>query len=272
MRAVLRLVSCALLLLLMVPQTAAAASEPLKLTPRMVVGDTRHYISAVRMTMTIPKQQPVSVDINMGTEMEVEELLDDGSARVRGTIQSADLGDNSAFNFDASQYVGQSYISVIHPDGSTTVVFDAENGGSRLVGSGATPPLFPPAGLEVGQSFDASTPFPALFTGLDAPSVAVHTTLDGVVDEGGQQTARMVQTMSVKGAELAFGPFGASGTATLDGDSYQVARLALDTGWPIAEDGVVAYNVDVTSEKQEQAVGIRLETHMAMDDEALAEN
>jgi hypothetical protein len=265
---VARALFCALLLLLLVPHAAAAA--PLKVTPRLVVGDSRHYIEALHITMAMGTDQAATVDLNTGLTMEVEEVLDDGTARVRQTIDSVDVGDNSSLSADMSDYVGQSFTSIVHQDGSISdFQRETSDGPEQLAGAEPMTAMFPSTGLEVGQSFDASTAFPALLPGVTVPPVPVHTKLDAVVDGQSQPAARLIQTMRLPDTEVPFGPFGASGTGKISGNSYQVVQVALDTGWPIRDDGVVAYSLTVTTEKQQQSADVRMEIHMVMDNQAL---
>ena len=129
---------------------------------------------------------------------------------------------------------------------------------------------FPPDGLEVGQSYDVTTPFP-LMPGSEAPSVPVHTKFDALLVDEDRPAGRLIQTVKIPEVEMPIGPFGASGTGKVSGDSNLIFVLALDTGWPVRVDGVGAYRVTLTSEKQRQSAETRVEMHIVLDDETLNE-
>jgi hypothetical protein len=116
----------------------------------------------------------------------------------------------------------------------------------RINGAQPMAAMFPPAGLEVGQSFDAMTSFPTALHSPVVPPVPVHTTFDRMIDGGNGEkpAARTIQKINVP----------------------------LDTGWPIRDDGVIAYSMTVTSQKQQQSADVRMEIHMVMDDQAPADN
>jgi len=261
----LPLLACGLLL---APQTAAA--EPIHVQPRLVAGETRHYIDAIRYTLAV-KGESVTIDMSMGMAISVDQVLDDGSARVSETIDSIRLDGPDAQGFQTSSLIGTGYSFVLHPDGSSS---DFQvNGEDAPFASGATAYLsFPAAGLEVGQSYDTTMSVPIPVPGTKPLSMPVHTQLDALVTEQGRPAGRLVETMKLPESDLQIGPFGATGSGKMRGDTNVIYLMSLDTGWPLRADGVSAYSVTITAEKQQQTVDTRMEVHMAMDDEALSES
>ncbi len=202
---------CAVLASLMVWPRAAAA-DPVTVQLRLVPGDSRHYTEGLHMTVSAAGLGTQSVDITMGVGLSIEDVLEDGSATVRETIDQFDVGGDLADQIDTTPYLGTQITFTARPDGSFSD-FQVEGGGQSVpvFGSGASfSPSLPPDGLEVGQSYDVRQSLPLPLMESEPLELPVRTTLDALVIEQDRPSARLIQTVKVPELQMPFGPFGAS--------------------------------------------------------------
>jgi hypothetical protein len=261
-----RLLALAVVLVLCTPAQAAAAA--IKLEPRLVSGDAMHYTETVRVSVASKQFGNLSYEFRMGFGLAMED--DDGSVTVRETIESIDATGGDLSQEDLSAYLEGEYTFTVHPDGSISD-FQLASGDVPAGGFGVSSlmPSFPPGGLEVGQSYEATLPLD--FGGLSdsCASLPVRVTLEGLVVEHDRPAARLAQVFKLTQLEMPFGPFGAAGTARVRADGKATSFVALDTGWPLRTDMAVTYNIALESEGQQQSVDAQLSLELIQDEQTL---
>lgn len=255
----------ALPLLLIVP---LANAQPVHVHMRLVAGDSRHYTSGVHSTyLDANSGEQRTADATTGLAQSIESVMDDGSARVRETIDSVDVPEGQ----QTPSYLGLQYVWTMHPDGSSSD-YQIINGDSvRTLGDNyAIPELFPATGLEVGQETDTVISF-ALPLAAQAPRLPMHVKFDGLLTDEDRPAGRLLEGLHVTNVDVPIASASGGGTGKLNADIDFYSIVSLDTGWPLHGDGVTAYHLEVPRQDQSpRIVDVRFEVHTIMDDENLS--
>ena len=261
-----------LVVVLLLGSAPAALAEPIKLQPRLVVGDAMHFTENVHTSLSGAAFGTRASDYSFGVTMAVEDIQDDGSATVHETIDSFESsGELSETRLP--DLVGTEYTFTLHPDGSVTDLQATNaddspsplNRGSDLSFLGT----LPQDGLEIGKSYEASSSMLSSLVGVDAAAMPVRTTLEALVIEQDRPAARVVQAVKIPPTEVPYGPFGAAGTVKLSGDAKSTAFFALDTHWPLRQEMTTNYTISFQHEGKQQSVSGQVALSMVMDDESL---
>ena len=253
------LVVAAALLASSVAPAAAQSSEasPIQLHVRMVPGETRHYVNAVKMLLGTDGS-PQAEEYTTNSTMVTEDRLDDDSILVRETFDDITFGRND-LQLDRDTALSTQATYHLHGDG-TFSDFEVQGQGLAPVPQredvfSASWPHFPPEGVLLGQKFNVTMSLPVPVPALDQARVPVEVLPSSIDDQGDRRVLNIVEASSVTDRELPLGPFGSLGTGTLSVDGGVAAQMDIDTGWLVQQKGTLTYFLKAT-------IGQNNEQHM----------